>query len=135
MSHVQIRVTYNYYSSQRTTPVYLLERELENYTFDEFRRRIIQDVPHLAKAISLRWTVDDDSQEVDLSSNYFNFQIKNLLGKGKNISINVIEFESPAPTTSKYTNDTGHSNSNVVDPSNMQQQQYQVNSNTESIGS
>lgn len=114
VSLIQIKVSYSYYSSKRTTPVCLVEDELEKYTFDEFRQRIIKDVPHLAKAVSLRWTVDDDSLEVDLSPIYFNFQIKTLLVKGKAININVIEFDSPAASTSSSGKDTVISNSNVV---------------------
>ena len=60
MSLVQIKVLYNYYSTKRVTPVYILHEELENFSFEEFKSRMTKDVPHLCKATSLRWTVEDD---------------------------------------------------------------------------
>ncbi|CAB4007898.1 PREDICTED: uncharacterized protein LOC100197852 [Paramuricea clavata] len=83
-------------SSKRVTPVYMREEELENFSFIQFKMQILKEVPHLTKAVSLRWTVD----EVDLSPLYFNYQVRGLLQKKKNIKINVIEFKSPAACTS-----------------------------------
>ena len=100
MDLIQIKVTYNYYSSKRVTPVYMREEELENFSFDQFKMRILKEVPHLTKAVSLRWTVNEDEVQVDLSPLYFNYQVRGLLQKEKNIKINVIEFESPAACTS-----------------------------------
>ena len=100
MSLIQIKIVYNYYSSKRVTPIYMLEEELQNSSFEVFKTRIFKDVPHLAKAASLRWTIDEDGLEVDLSPSYFNIQMRGILGKEKSIKINVIEFESPVVTTS-----------------------------------
>ena len=61
---------------------------------------MIKNVPHLCKATSLRWTVEDDDLEVDLSPFYFNVQIRDLLEKGDIIKVNAIQFESPAACTS-----------------------------------
>jgi hypothetical protein len=100
MDLIQIKVTYNYYSSKRVTPAYMREEELVNFSFDQFKMRILKEVPHLTKAVSLRWTVNEDEVQVDLSPLYFNYQVRGLLQKEKNIKINVIEFESPAACTS-----------------------------------
>ena len=106
MSLVQIKVLtiitiqYNYYSTKRVTPVYILHEELENFSFEEFKSRMTKDVPHLCKATSLRWTVEDDDLEVDLSPSYFNVQIRGILQKGNIIKVNAIQFESPAACTS-----------------------------------
>ena len=78
MSLVQIKVPYNYYSTKRVTPVYILHEELENFSFEEFKSRMTKDVPHLCKATSLRWTVEDDDLEVDLSPSYFNVSSNRL---------------------------------------------------------
>ena len=100
MSLVQIKVLYNYYSTKRVTPVYILHEELENFSFEEFKSRMTKNVPHLCKATSLRWTVEDDDLEVDLSPSYFNVQIRGILQKGNIIKVNAIQFESPAACTS-----------------------------------
>ena len=44
---------------------------------------------------SLRLVILEDGAEVDLSSSYFNFQIKGLLEKEKNITIKAFAFDSP----------------------------------------
>jgi hypothetical protein len=66
------------------------EDELENFSFDQFKMRILKEVPHLTKAVSLRWTVDEDEVEVDLSPLYFNYQVRGLLQKKKNIKVNPV---------------------------------------------
>ena len=99
MSLIQIKVIYNYYSSKRVTPVYIEEENLLKFSFGDLKNRLINEVPHLTKATSLRWTVEDDGLEVDLSQTYFNLQIRGLLEKSKTICINAIDFESPAPCT------------------------------------
>lgn len=81
MSLIQIKVVYNYYSSTRITPIYILEEELQNSSFEVFKSRVIKDIPHLAKAFSLRWTIDDDGLDVDLSPGYFNIQMRGILTK------------------------------------------------------
>ena len=40
MSLVQIKGLYNYYSTKRVTPVYILHEELENFSFEEFKSRM-----------------------------------------------------------------------------------------------
>ena len=99
MSLIQIKVVYNYYSSKRITPIYILEEELQNSSFEVFKTRVIKDIPHLAKATSLRWTIGDDGLDVDLSPGYFNIQMRGILTKEKSIRINAIEFESPIVST------------------------------------
>ena len=89
MSLVQIKVLYSYYSTKRVTPVYILQEELENSSFEEFRT--IRDVPHLRKATSLRWTVE---------TSMFNVQIRGILEKGTTVKVNAIQFKSPAACTS-----------------------------------
>ena len=59
------------------------------------KTRVIKDIPHLAKATSLRWTIDHDGLDVDLSPGYFNIQMRGILTKEKSIRINAIVFESP----------------------------------------
>ena len=102
MSLVQIKVLYNYYSTKRVTSVYILHDDLENFSFEEFmiKSRMTKDVPHLCKATSLRWTVEDDYLEFDLSPSYFNVHIRGILQKGNIIKVNAIQFESPAACTS-----------------------------------
>ena len=99
MSLIQIKVVYNYYSSERITPIYILEEELQNPSFEAFKTRVIKDIPHLAKATSLRWTIDDDGLDVDLSPGYFNIQMRGILTKEKSIRTNAIEFELPIVST------------------------------------
>ena len=99
MSLIQIKVVYNYYLSKRITPIYILEEELQNSSFEVFKTCVIRDIPHLAKATSLRWTIDDDGLDVDLSPGYFNIQMRGILTKEKSIRINAIEFESPIVST------------------------------------
>lgn len=54
------------------------------------------EVAHLQKmSLSLRLVILEDDAEVDLSSSYFNFQIKGLLEKEKNITIKAFTFDSP----------------------------------------
>ena len=55
---------------------------------------VIKDIRHLAKATSLRWTIDDDGLDVD-----FNIQMRGILTKEQSIRINAIEFESPIVST------------------------------------
>ena len=49
----------------------------------------------LKTSSSLRLVILEDGAEVDLSSSYFNFQIKGLLEKEKNIMIKAFAFDSP----------------------------------------
>ena len=50
----------------------------------------------MAKACSsLQFTVLDGDLEVDLSPDYFALQMKELLNKGKNVTLRAFSFESP----------------------------------------
>ena len=49
----------------------------------------------LKTSSSVRLVILEDGAEVDLSSSYFNFQIKGLLEKEKNITIKAFSFDSP----------------------------------------
>ena len=64
-------------------------------THDDFKSRILEDVPNLSKMISLRIKTRDDGLEVDLSPTYFCHQIKGVLSKDKTNSIRDVEFNSP----------------------------------------
>ena len=101
MSLVQIRVTYDYYSSKRVTPFFIGEEELLEYDFEAFKERFVREVPHLAKITSLsaeplRITMNYEKNEVDLSPVYFTFQFKEMLSKAKNIALQAFTFESPS---------------------------------------
>ena len=96
MSFVQFKIIYTYYDRKRTTPLFISEDELRSDDFQSFKDRILSEVPHLAKTCSpLQLTVLDDKLEVDLSSEYFALQMKELLNKGKEITLQAFSFESP----------------------------------------
>ena len=100
MSLIRINVSFNYYTRIRITPIYIDEEELQDYSFDLFKDRILREIPHLRKATSLRLTINENGEEVDLSLNYFNLQLRGLMGASKIIQVNAIEFESPAASSS-----------------------------------
>ena len=95
MSFVQIKIEYDYYSNKRITPIFLNEEDIISMKYNDFKARILKDVPHLSKIASLRLTIQEDGLEVDLSQTYFSHQMKGILAKSKTISINAIEFDSP----------------------------------------
>ena len=96
MSLVKVKIIYDYYATKRVTPIFMMEEDLMSLSYDEFRTRLITEVPHLEKmSSSLRLVILEDDAEVDLSSSYFNFQIKGLLEKEKNITIKAFAFDSP----------------------------------------
>jgi hypothetical protein len=96
MSLVKIKIIYDYYTTKRITPIFIREEDLINLCYEEFKTRLISEVPHLDKVgSSLRLTVFEDDAEVDLSSSYFNFQIKGLLEKEKTITVKAFTFDSP----------------------------------------
>ena len=100
MSLVKIIVIYDYYSNKRVTPIFFREEELVYLSFDEFKARLFNEVPYLNKiATSLRLAIIDENLEVDLSPNYFNFQIKGVLEKEKTITVRAIVFDSPGLPT------------------------------------
>ena len=77
MSLVKVKIIYDYYATKRVTPIFMLEEDLMSLTYDEFKTRLLTEVPHLEKmGSSLRLIVLEDDAEIDLSSSYFNFQIK-----------------------------------------------------------
>ena len=94
MSLVQIKVKYEYYSEKRITPLYMNEEDIL-MTYDDFKSRILEDVPHLNKITSPQITIRDDSLAVDLSPMHFCHKITGVLSKDKTISIWAIEFNSP----------------------------------------
>ena len=96
MSLIQIKIIYTYYTRKRTTPLFIPEDELLSDDFQSFKDRVITEVPHLAKTCSpLQLTVLDGELEVDLSPEYFALQMKELLNKGKEITLQAFTFESP----------------------------------------
>ena len=96
MSLIQVKVIYTYYTRKRTTPLFISEEELLSDNFKSFNYRILTEVPHLAKTCSsLQFTVLDGDLEVDLSPDYFALQMKELLNKGKNVTLRAFSFESP----------------------------------------
>ena len=93
MSSVHI----TYYTRKRTTPFFLTEEEILSHDYDSFKERIINNVPHLARADApLQFSVIDGNLDVDLSPTYFKRQVKDLLQKGNEITIQAIAFESSA---------------------------------------
>ena len=96
MSLIHIKIIYTYYTRKRTTPLFIPEDELMSDDFQSFKDRIITEVPHLAKTCSpLQLTILDGELEVDLSPDYFALQMKELLNKGKEITLQAFTFESP----------------------------------------
>ena len=94
---ILVKIIYSYYTRKRTTPFFLTEEEILSTNFYSFKERIINEVPHLAKANApLQFSVLDGNLEVDLSPVYFEMQIKDLLVKHKELTIQAIAFQSPA---------------------------------------
>ena len=63
------------------------------------KSRLLLEVPHIAESTSakaLRLTMSDENLEVDLSPIYFSFQIKEIIAKQKNITVQAFSFESPS---------------------------------------
>ena len=101
MSLIQIKIIYTYYTRKRTTPIFISEDELLSDDFQSFKDRLITEVPHLAKLTCspLQLTVLDDQLEVDLSPEYFPLQMRELLNKRKEITLQAFTFESPGSGT------------------------------------
>ena len=49
MSLVKINVLYDYYATKRVTVVFVPEEDLLSKSFDEFKKRLLNEVPHLSK--------------------------------------------------------------------------------------
>jgi hypothetical protein len=79
MSLVKVKIIYDYYDMKRVYNANFYDRR----KFNEFILRWIQNTSHNRSS-----SLGEDA-EVDLSSSYFNFQIKGLLEKEKNITINM----------------------------------------------
>ena len=106
MAPAQIKVVYDYYSAKRTTPFFISEEELLNLDFHSFKSRLLLEVPHIAKSTSakaLRLTMSDEDLEVDLSPIYFTFQIKEIIAKQKNITLQAFSFASPSVSIDSTT--------------------------------
>ena len=100
MSLVQLKIVYTYYTRKRTTPLFISEDELRSDDLQSFKDRLMTEVPHLAKTCSpLQLTVLDDQLEIDLSAEYFQMQMKELLNKRKEIKLQAFTFESPGTQT------------------------------------
>ena len=58
MSLVKINILYDYHATKRVTIVFVTEEELLSESFDEFKKWLLNEIPHLSKiAASLRLTV------------------------------------------------------------------------------
>lgn len=100
MSLVKIKVFYDYYQTKRVTPFFISE-EILCFSYQEFKEQLIKEVPHLRKLISsLRLTVNEGDEEVDLSPAFFTLQMKGLLENNRIITIKVMAFDSLGPTSS-----------------------------------
>ena len=117
MAPVQIKVVYDYYSAKRTTLFFITEEELLNLDFHSFssaQRKINISIK------ALRLTMSDENLEVDLSPIYFSFQIKEIIAKKTNITVQAFSFERPSVSvdstarsasrefTAQKTNTGGH---------------------------
>ena len=109
---IKIKVNYDYYSIKRCTPFFISEEELLSLSYDEFKQRLFQEVPHLRKLCTgaLRLSYEEDEAEVDLTEAYFKLQIQGLLVSHLNVvSIMAVAFDSPAASTSSpLSHDVDH---------------------------
>lgn len=76
---------------------YIPEDELLEYDYQAFKEHIVREVPQLRKVISLstvplRLTMNKGQQEVDISEEYFLFQVKEALSKQKTVSVQAFTF-------------------------------------------
>ena len=53
MSVVKVKVIYDYYATKKVTPIFMMEEDLMNLSYDEFKTRLTTEVPHLQKMIHL----------------------------------------------------------------------------------
>lgn len=95
---LEIQVLYKYYANERITPVFLGDEELFSLSYEEFRRRLQREIPHIGKLNeSYRLSViQQDRSEIDISPKYFQSQIAKLINTGlKTIIIRASPNESP----------------------------------------
>ena len=60
MSLVKVKIIYHYYATKRVTPIFMMEEDLMSLSYDEFRTRLITEVPHLEKmSSSLRLVIEN----------------------------------------------------------------------------
>ena len=67
MSVVQVKIVYSYYSAERVTPIFLNEEELLGLSYEAFKWKIVNEIPHLSKTTDmdmLRLTVLDEAEEL-----------------------------------------------------------------------
>ena len=98
MSVVQVKIVYSYYSAERVTPIFLKEEELLGLSYEAFKWKIVNEIPHLTTDMDmLRLTVLDEGYQVDISPAYFQHQIKGILEKHamKAIEVKALVFQSP----------------------------------------
>lgn len=105
MSLVQVKVVYSYYSTERITPLYINEDELFECNYEDFKTRVVNEIPFLRKtcqSTALRLTVLDNGHQVDISPTYFPVQMKAVLQNQQNstIQVKVINFNSPGLSSS-----------------------------------
>lgn len=107
---ILVKIIYSYYTRKRATPFFITEEEILSNDFYSFKEKIISEVPHLARANApLQFSILDGNLEVDLSPTYFQMQIKDLLAKSKELTIQAVAFESPAG--GKWVNEKNDSHS------------------------
>ena len=98
MSVVQVKIVYSYYSAERVTPIFLKEEELLGLSYEAFKWKIVNEIPHLTTDMDMsRLTVLDEGYQVDISPAYFQHQIKGILEKHatKAIEVKALVFQSP----------------------------------------
>ena len=84
MSVMQVKIVYSYYSSERVTPTFLNNEEFLGLSFEAFKWKIINEMPHLSKTADmdiLQLTVLNEGYQLDIWPPYFQHQIKGILEK------------------------------------------------------
>ena len=95
---IELTVQYQYYGTQRKTPVYIQKNQLITMRYDEITSLINSEISYLGRIIvPLRYCIKDEiNNEIDLSPKYCTHQITRLLGRDlKKLGVRIIECESP----------------------------------------
>ena len=50
---IEIKIEYSYYSTERITPLYIVEEELMSLEYSRFVERIVNEVPHRQRMNSM----------------------------------------------------------------------------------
>ena len=50
---IEIKIEYSYYSTERITPLYIVEEELMSLEYSKFVERIVNEVPHRQRMNSM----------------------------------------------------------------------------------